>query len=476
MSDQSVDPIIQVRDLHKIYRIYTGYGRGWLKSILLPWADRDRFSRAVHALRGIDLSVGRGEVVGILGRNGAGKSTLLRIISGLSRPTRGSSVVQGETRALLSLGVGFNPKFTGRENVYFGSLAMGITRRLVARRVGDILDFAELRGFEDVPIQFYSNGMRSRLAAAVAFQDAAEVLIIDEALAAGDGYFISKCRERIAEICRSGSTVLFVTHGPGLVSRMCSRALIMADGLVTHDGEPSDVVAAYRRMLLLDPAQGLAQGAVAAALSGPDAHAGAVGADGTDELEDGASGAEVSEALGTGAIRFESAVMLDESGRETDRLLHDRPCALRIRFRTRRPIPGPVRFFAQLWSDEYGIRVTELGNVLLDPHDRVLRPSRVLHDLDGGYELRVEFPRNPLGGGRYYWSLALAPPGDRIPWESPAYFHCQVLRTCRFRSLSSPADWALGRVNIIEPDATIAVRRLAESDVPKHWVASHDHA
>ncbi|MBX3374253.1 MAG: ATP-binding cassette domain-containing protein [Phycisphaeraceae bacterium] len=470
MSAQSVDPIIQVRDVHKIYRIYTGYGRGWLKSILLPWMDRDRFSRAVHALRGIDLTVGRGEVVGILGRNGAGKSTLLRIISGLSRPTRGSSVVQGETRALLSLGVGFNPKFTGRENVYFGSLAMGITRRLVARRVGDILDFAELRGFEDVPIQFYSNGMRSRLAAAVAFQDAAEVLIIDEALAAGDGYFISKCRERIAEICRSGSTVLFVTHGPGLVSRMCSRALIMMDGRIAHDGEPSEVVATYRRMLLVDPEQGVPQGA------GPSVPPGLPVHDESDEMEDAAPGAADGAALGTGAIRVDSAVMLDGSDRETDQVLHDRPCALRIRFRTRRPIPGPVRFFAQLWSDEYGIRVTELGNVLFDPCDRVLRPTRVLNDLDGAYELRLTLPRNPLGGGRYYWSLAFAPPGDRIPWESPALFHCQVLRTCLFRSLSSSEDWALGRVNIVEPEAAIEVHRLPDAGISRQWVASHDRA
>ncbi|NET60092.1 MAG: ABC transporter ATP-binding protein, partial [Symploca sp. SIO2E6] len=222
--------IIDVKNVSKTYKIYHKLGRGWLKSILFPSKFKKRFYKTVEALNNICLTLHKGEVLGIIGPNGSGKSTLLKIISGLSSPTQGKVLVNGKVRALLSLGINFHPSFTGRENIVFGSMAMGISQQVTMERMEEIIDFSELKEYIDVPIQFYSNGMRSRLAASVAFQDIPEVLIIDEALAAGDGYFVSKCQRRIEDICSSGSTVLFVSHGIGLVERLCSRAILLDKG------------------------------------------------------------------------------------------------------------------------------------------------------------------------------------------------------------------------------------------------------
>lgn len=249
MSDPPTDddePAIELVGVSKTYRVYHGHGRGWLASKLVPFASADRFSVANHALKDVELTVARGTILGVLGNNGSGKSTLMKLIAGVSLPTQGTIVVNGRSRCLLATGIGFNPLFTGRENIVYGSMAIGIDHRRAAERMDWIIDFAELRQQIDQPTMYYSAGMRSRLAFAVAFQDAPDVLVLDEALAVGDAQFQEKCSARIAEVCASGNTVLFVSHALPMVARLCTRAILFDKGLVIADGAPRDVVAQAR--------------------------------------------------------------------------------------------------------------------------------------------------------------------------------------------------------------------------------------
>jgi len=165
-------PAVEARGLGKTYRVYKGHGRGWLQSVLLPFLSADRFSTASPALRGIDLTVERGEILGILGRNGSGKTTLLKVLAGMTQPTAGEVRINGYMRCMMGSGVGFNARLSGRENIVFGSIAMGIPRGTAEERMDSIIDFAELEEHIDTPTQYYSKGMRSRLALAAAARGA----------------------------------------------------------------------------------------------------------------------------------------------------------------------------------------------------------------------------------------------------------------------------------------------------------------
>ncbi len=425
------DIVVRAAGLSKVYRVYRAHGRGWIASVLMPWVPRDRFSKEVVALRDVSFELRRGEVLGIVGRNGAGKSTLLKLVAGLARPTSGSIEVHGRIRALLSLGVGFHPRFTGRQNILFGSMAMGIPRRVALARTQEIIDFAELGEHIDMPMQFYSAGMQARLAAAVAFQESPEVLIIDEALAAGDGYFIGKCLQRISEICNSGTTALFVSHGADLIERLCHRAIIVDQGRVTADGAAGEVVAGYRQMLarqLEDQVQARA-------------HSGA-GTAGEDWITSG-----------RGTIRLLEACMVDERGRANRVFAHGRALELRLTIEARERIPV-ARFFIQLMSGDYGVKLAELGSdhVSVDTGDVA---HLFLKDIQGVYRLHMRWPSNPLGGGAYHWNASFAPLSTELPYESPARYHLHVERLCPFRSISYPGhEWARHRRSILEPATT----------------------
>lgn len=245
-----VGPAISLRGVSKCHRIFAKpMDRLW-QGLL---GERKRLYREFWALRDIDLSVRRGETVGIVGRNGAGKSTLLQLVAGTLRPTRGVVEVRGRVAALLELGSGFDLDFTGRENVFLNAQVLGLRRREVEERFQRIVDFADLGAFIDEPVRSYSSGMVVRLAFAIAINTDPDVLIIDEALAVGDEAFQRKCYARLDEIRANGATVLFVSHSAQSIIQLCDRAVLIDHGRRLLTGKPKDVVARYHRLLHASP-------------------------------------------------------------------------------------------------------------------------------------------------------------------------------------------------------------------------------
>jgi lipopolysaccharide transport system ATP-binding protein len=200
---------------------------------------------SIWALRGVSFSVDKGEVVGIIGRNGAGKSTLLKILSRITPPTEGTAEVRGRLGSLLEVGAGFHPELTGRENVYLNGAILGMRRAEIQRKFDAIVGFAEVERFLDMPVKRYSSGMYVRLAFAVAAHLDPQVLVVDEVLAVGDNAFQRKCLGRMDEVRRRGRTVLFVSHNMAAIQQLCSRVLLLKDGVLIADGPPQSVVETY---------------------------------------------------------------------------------------------------------------------------------------------------------------------------------------------------------------------------------------
>ncbi|MCK9174507.1 MAG: ABC transporter ATP-binding protein, partial [Desulforhopalus sp.] len=210
----SSDAAITVENLSKCYQIYDKPGDR-LKQMIMR--GRRHYYKEFWALRDVSFTIGRGETVGIVGQNGCGKSTLLQMVCGTLNPTEGKCQTRGRIAALLELGSGFNPEFTGRENVYMNGSVLGLTSAEIDSRFADIADFANIGDFIEQPVKTYSSGMMVRLAFAVAINVDPEILIVDEALAVGDELFQRKCFSRLEEIRRKGATILFVSHSVGVV-------------------------------------------------------------------------------------------------------------------------------------------------------------------------------------------------------------------------------------------------------------------
>jgi ABC-type polysaccharide/polyol phosphate transport system ATPase subunit len=212
------------------------------------FVNRKRLRRGedFYAVRGVSLEVGRGEILGIIGRNGSGKTTLLRIFAGVLFPTAGRVVCNGRVASLIDLGAGFVPDLTGAENIYLSGAMLGLSRKETSRQFDRIVQFAELEEFIDTPIKNYSSGMYARLGFAIATDVDAEILLIDEVLAVGDAPFQEKCHERMAERRAAGKTIVIVSHDLALIEKHCDRALLMEAGRIVAAGPPAEVVARYR--------------------------------------------------------------------------------------------------------------------------------------------------------------------------------------------------------------------------------------
>lgn len=247
----SSEPVICLQQLSKVYRVYNRPIDRVLESILHRTGIRKsgtRF-REIEALKPIDFDINPGETVGIIGQNGSGKSTLLQIISGTLYPTSGSVEVNGRLSALLELGAGFNPNFSGRENAYLNGSIMGFSRAEMANKFDDILAFSGIGDFIDQPVKTYSSGMYVRLAFAVAIHMDPAILVVDEALSVGDVRFQNKCFRKLRELKARGTTTLFVTHSSDLIVRHCDRAILLEKGAVHSTGDPADVVNEYLNLL-----------------------------------------------------------------------------------------------------------------------------------------------------------------------------------------------------------------------------------
>lgn len=220
-----------------------------LKELLVRTLRGQHRYETFTALDNISFSVGRGEVVGLIGTNGSGKSTLLKIISGALYPTSGRVVVDRRKVQLLTLGTGFDLELTGRENVYLSGALIGYPRRFIDEHYNKIVDFAELRGFMEEKVRNYSSGMVSRLGFAIATAgDAPEILILDEVLSVGDMFFRKKSEQRIRELIHGGSTVLIVSHSPTVIRNNCNRAVWIEKGRLRAVGDPREVCSAYEQM------------------------------------------------------------------------------------------------------------------------------------------------------------------------------------------------------------------------------------
>lgn len=239
--------MVLVQRVSKVYHLYRRPIDRVLE--LFPFAGHT-FHSEFWALKDVSLAVDRGEFLGIVGPNGSGKSTLLQILSGILQPTMGRVSTDGRIAALLELGAGFNPEFSGRENVYVNGEIMGLSRQEIARAFPSIEAFAEIGEFIDRPVKEYSSGMYVRLAFSTAIHVEPEILIVDEALAVGDAIFANRCIQKFEELKRKNVTVLFVSHDLALVKRLSDRAILMVAGRVEAEGRPSDVINRYVGMVL----------------------------------------------------------------------------------------------------------------------------------------------------------------------------------------------------------------------------------
>ena len=239
---------IEVVHASKVYRRYSRKRQfRTLKSALLSGnLIRDlKPDETFPAIRDVSFTVPAGQTLGVIGRNGSGKSTMLKLVAGITKPTSGTVTVTGRISALIELGAGFHPEISGRENVFINGIMLGLTKREIAKRFDEIVEFAELREFIDAPVKTYSSGMYMRLGFAVAIHVDPDVLLVDEVLAVGDEGFTHKCLDKFAEFKRRGKTILLVTHSLGLVERFCDEAIWLDAGEMKAMGDPKRVVGAY---------------------------------------------------------------------------------------------------------------------------------------------------------------------------------------------------------------------------------------
>ncbi|MBN8981890.1 MAG: ABC transporter ATP-binding protein [Rhizobiales bacterium] len=354
--------VISVRNVTKNYKIYDNFITGPLKERLLFWKSENYFTRFA-ALRDVSLEVRRGQVVGIVGPNGSGKTTLLKSIAGLLSIDKGSIDVAGKVTALLSHGVGVHPEFSGRENIYFGALMLGMDREEINRKIDDIISFSELADYIDRPFRTYSAGMRARLLFSISMAIEPEILIIDEALAAGDAYFVRKCRRRIHDICKSGATVIFVSHDPTQVEELCDHGVFMVGGQIVAQGSPSDMVRQYYAW--------------------------------TFEKEKGIVApqheSELTMISGSGDAILEKVTLLDKNGDINTGFYAGEPMTIRMHYKcTAGPLPQ-VGVMCGILLQPQNQYVAELESSWhVDPQTRTERQS--MFDLDGrGYiDLRVD--------------------------------------------------------------------------------------
>ncbi|MCX6303970.1 MAG: ABC transporter ATP-binding protein [Bacteroidetes bacterium] len=246
------DIVISLSNVSKKYKLFNSKQER-MKEALHPF--KKKYHKEFYALNGIDLQVAKGEILGIVGMNGSGKSTLLKIIAGIIPPTSGSVDVTGNVVPLLELGAGFNPEFSGLENIYFYNSILGYSRKDTEEVLAKILDFAEIGDFIHQPLKTYSSGMKARLSFAVSVNINPDILIIDEILSVGDELFRRKSFAKIEEFFQAGKTILFVSHAAQNINQLCTRAIMIYNGQVVLDGPPKFVTMNYQKFIFSHPYQ-----------------------------------------------------------------------------------------------------------------------------------------------------------------------------------------------------------------------------
>lgn len=416
---------VEVDGLCKRYRVHKTPGEG-LRAALL----RRRSGEVIEALRGISFRVERGQRIGIVGENGAGKSTLLKILSGAVDASSGRVRVRGRRRGVLELGIGFVENATGRENIEIGGLCMGLSRSELAESLDWILDFSELRAAIDRPFRTYSSGMKQRLMYSVAFCRPVEVMIIDEALATGDGAFVNKCTSHIADVCRGGTTALITSHNLYMLERMCDRVLYLWKGQLLADGDAREVCALYRdnmarafsgRPLIAASPSARSASAVQATPSRPVNGVGSIlDADGSWRRFD---------FTGAPAVRDERWVelcdvrLLNAKGAAVGAIQSGSRAVFRFTFESRIRKKA-VHFGVMIWRSDGRHVATTTNAIALGPGGQV---EATQHDIsEGRFRVDLEIPELSLVAGDYFLTCGLTA-GPEHHSEHDALFyekHC----------------------------------------------------
>jgi lipopolysaccharide transport system ATP-binding protein len=359
---------IVIRDVVKSFRKRTIRGEyTTFKTELLRWLRGERQpeeARLITALRGIDLTIPRGKTMGILGRNGSGKSTLLKIITGIYAPTSGSIQINGRISALLDLGAGFHPDFSGRENILINGIILGMSRAEVRERMDDIIAFSELGEFIDEPVRTYSSGMYMRLAFAVATHVDPDILIIDEILAVGDEHFSKKSLAKMTEFKKQGKTILLVSHDLHTVATWCDSAAWLDGGRIREVGEPATVIRHYQQALRLAEAQGTP-------LTAPALTPGGGALPALQEADMAPAGATASSAPSvTSPVELRAVELVAPRGETGTVVDTEQGLEVRIDFVTRAPV-SDVGFAVELRRDDgtlvYGTNTFAESVALTDP-------------------------------------------------------------------------------------------------------------
>lgn len=243
--------LIELKNVDLEYELHfdrTNTLKEWVVNTLARRKYVDKKKDMLLALNGLNLSIQEGERVGVVGFNGAGKSTLLKVISGILKPTRGQIDVQGNIQPLIEIGAGFDPEFSGRENIYFNSYMLGFSKAQVDSHIEEIIHFADLGEFIDVPVKYYSSGMQVRLAFTIATTVKPEILVLDEMLGAGDVAFVDKAKKRMSQLVDNAKCLVIVSHDLGLIEQMCSRAFILQKGKFIYEGTGVEAIREYRKI------------------------------------------------------------------------------------------------------------------------------------------------------------------------------------------------------------------------------------
>jgi ABC-type polysaccharide/polyol phosphate transport system ATPase subunit len=355
-------PAIRLEGVSRRFRVHPQEARTLKEAFV---ARRRSRGTDVWALQDISFEVRHGEAVGLIGRNGSGKTTLLKLISRIIKPTSGRVDVQGRVGSLLELGAGFHPDFTGRENVYLNGSVHGLSRALVREHMDEIVSFAGLEEFVDLPVRTYSSGMAMRLGFAVAAHLKADVLLLDEVFAVGDEAFQRKCFGKIFEFKQRGGTIVFVSHDASAVERLCERAVLLSSGRMELDGPTHDAIVRYHRQLAEE-----------------------------GDPEERAAGLRE---WGTGEARIVEVELVDLEGQERRQFLAGEGLALRLRVVAERPL-DPPRLLVELRGDS-GLLLAATAQ-----DTAALGWSRASDNL----RLRFDVERLPLTDGRFHLRIGIA--------------------------------------------------------------------
>jgi lipopolysaccharide transport system ATP-binding protein len=380
---------IELRDVSKRFRL-AGQGTTLKSAVVDLVRGRRRVAQEMfEALHHVDLAVEESRMLGVIGRNGSGKSTLLKIIGGIYRPDSGSVRVKGRVGALIELGAGFHPEFTGRENIIINGILLGLSRVEVLRRLEEIVRFADLGPFIDERARTYSSGMYVRLGFSVAVHLDPDIILIDEVLAVGDEAFGKKCAERITDFKQRGKTMVLVTHDPLAVERWCDQALWLDQGVVRAIGSPPEVLERYHQALITRETSGAEPGETA-----------------PTETVEGSRGCEV---------QVEGVRLVGANGDERSVYESGETIRIRIRYRVHRSVSGAVFGFAIVRDDGLCVYGTDtaLAGVLMPELRATGMVEATIERLDlaaGSYVVEVraqgrEGARSEYHRGRYPFSV-----------------------------------------------------------------------